>query len=200
MQYKALVALLATTAFAAPAADANPENGNPVMSPQGEILIYSDVPSSILAILETAIPTPWVDSFYSNSAFRSSEINDVMHGAYPAWYSSLPQSVKDWANAAATGESPSSYPPIEMPTAPPCTGSSGVASTSRPSSTPYASASSASTSTSTFIMTTTTGGSSASASGSGSSPTSNAGAPAASGGIAMSLAGAAGILGLALVL
>lgn len=195
MQYKTLVALLlATMALAAPAADSSLENSDSANSPEGEILIYEDVPSSILVVLETAIPTPWVESFYTNSAFRSSEINEVMHGTYPAWYNGLPESVKDWGT-------PSSYFPSEMPTTLPCTGSSGVVSTSRPSSTPLASSSSsASTSSSTRTMTTTAGGSSASESGSGSTPTSNAGAPAAFGGAAMSFAGAAGILGLAIVL
>lgn len=196
MRYKPLsTLLLATTVLAAPAPDTS-------SYPAIEI-IYSDVPSSILTVLETAIPTSWIESIYNDPAFRSAEASDIMHGSYPAWYSSLPESVKDWGTSAAMAEASaySSYMWSEVPHPTPLIGSSVGFSTSGVSSTPLSSTTAASTSTATAVETTTKGGaSSSSTSGSGSSSTSTAGAPAATGGLAMSLAGAAGILGLALAL
>lgn len=211
MHSKTLTTLLITTAaLAAPAPAPEPDTS---AYPSIEI-IYADVPSSILTVLETAIPTPWLESIYSDPAFRSEEASDVMHGTYPAWYNSLPQSVKDWATSAEMSASEYPYPYSsfvwsEVPYPTPLVGSSVGFSTGVVSSTPFPVTPTASTSTATATETTTKGGEggsssassgSGSGSGSGSSSTSTAGAPAATGGVAMSLAGAAGILGLALAL
>lgn len=202
MHYKALSTLvLATAALAAPAPDTSD------YPDYSEIdIVYDDVPSSILSVLETAIPTTWIESIYTDPAFRSEEVSEIMHGTYPAWYNNLPQSVKDWGTSAAMAEASeySSYIWSEVPYPTPLTGSSAGFSTSGVSSTPLSSSATASTSTETATETTTKGGSSdsspSSPSGSSSTSTSTAGAPAATGGVAMSLAGAVGFLGLALAL
>lgn len=209
--YKTLVALLfATAALAAPAADSDPDYSygdyyDSYDNYEDGDLIIEDVPSSILSALETAIPTSWLMSVETNAAFRSAEISDARMGTYPAWYSSLPQSVKDWETSAALAEASelSSYYMTIMPM--PTSGfisvsSSGAISTGSASSTPLTSSASTSTATATETKTAGNSESSSAASPSGSTSTSAAGAPAATGGVAMSLAGAAGILGLALAL
>lgn len=201
MQYKILSAvLLATVALAAPAPDTSDYPTYPGMD-----IIYDDVPSSILSVLETAIPTTWIEAIYTDPAFRSEEANAIMHGTYPAWYNSLPQSVKDWGTSAAMADASdySSYSWSEVPHPTPLTSPGSGSSTSGVSSTLLSVTDTASTSTATATETTTKGGSSgsaASSSASGTTSISTAGAPAATGGVAIGLAGAAGILGLAIAL
>ncbi|KAJ5689551.1 hypothetical protein N7462_003943 [Penicillium macrosclerotiorum] len=190
MQYKALATLFfATAALAAPAAESDSSSSDI------DTAIESDsIPSNILSVLETAVPTTWLDSFYTDAAFQSSEINEILSGTYPAWYSSLPESVKQYATSevlAEASELESYY--TAMPTNTASSSAHGASSSGAVSSTPLT--------TSTSTATTSGSSSSSSASASGeSTSTSTAGAPAATGGIAMSLAGAAGILGLALAL
>ncbi|KAJ5381242.1 uncharacterized protein N7496_003670 [Penicillium cataractarum] len=180
MQYKALATLLfATAALAVPASDATITSDD--LLDDIDLPIETEtIPSGILSVIETAIPSPWYQALETDSAFQSSVLNDLLHSTYPAWYNSLPDSVKSWATAEAP------IPPL-LPL------STGHNSTT--ASTPL-------TLTSTATQTksaTGSGSSSTSASGSGTS-TSTGGAPAATSGLAITLAGAAGVLGLALAL
>lgn len=206
MQYKALATLLfATAALAAPTSDSTisyddylDEIDLPYMT--------ETIPSEILSVIETAIPTTWYQALETDSAFQSSVINDLLHSTYPAWYSSLPESVKSWATVEGEAEvsALSSYF-SDMPTVTPTSGSgSSSGASSTPLSTGHTSTSTSSQLTLTSTATQTKSASSSSstsssASGSGTS-TSTGGAPAATGGLAISLAGAAGVLGLALAL
>lgn len=235
MQYKTFVALLfATAALAAPAADSDLDYGygdsddsydsydsydnydnydnydsydsyDNYDSYEGVNVIVEDVPSSILSVIETAIPTSWLMSVETNAAFRSAEISEARMGTYPAWYSSLPQSVKQWETSAALGEA-SGYPSYYMTILPMPTSafiypsSSDAISKSPASSTPLTGSPSTSTATATATNPAGNSASSSTASQSGSTSTFTGGAPAATGGVAMSFAGAAGILGLALAL
>ncbi|KAJ5461284.1 uncharacterized protein N7458_002836 [Penicillium daleae] len=209
MQYKALATLLfATAALAVPASDTT-------ISPDDLLdditmpIMTETIPSGILSVIETAIPSTWYQALETDSAFQSSVLNDILHSTYPAWYNSLPNSVKSWATAEGEAEfsALSSYF-SGMPTVTPTSGSGSAGSSSHASSTPLStghsstSASTRLTLTSTATQTKTasgSGSSSSSASGSGTS-TSTGGAPAATGGLAISLAGAAGVLGLAFAL
>lgn len=209
--YKTLVALLfATAALAAPAADSDPDYSygdyyDSYDNYEDGDLIIEDVPSSILSALETAIPTSWLMSVETNAAFRSAEISEARMGTYPAWYSSLPESVKQWETSAALGEA-SGYPSYYMTILPMPTSafiypsSSDAISKSPTSSTPLTGSPSTSTPTATATNPAGNSASSSTASQSGSTSTFTGGAPAATGGVAMSFAGAAGILGLALAL
>lgn len=211
MQYKTLAALLFATAAIAQSDSSS--SGSFGEDDSGYSLDVPVPPSSILAVLSTAIPTSWLMSMETDAAYASAQYSKIAEGTYPAWYSSLPESVKEWETSAAMAEASemSSLYGSGMPTMGSITGSmspSGASSTAG-SSTPLTGSSGSSsmaTSTMTMTMTTSTSTSDSSSSGSGSksttggSSTSTAGAPAATGGIAMSLAGAAGILGLALAL
>lgn len=228
MQYKTLAALLfASAALAAPRAQyidgddylnddyhgheispsviAAAENYYGVEVTPSEVAAISDftedTPSSIFSALATAVPTTWIQSMDYSSEFRYSELSEIVRGTYPAWYSTLPQSVKAWATSLAKIEASmyKSSTPYFTSVSTPCA-----------SSTPLGPSYSVSVVTATFTQPATTSSSSSesssssssSSSASGSQPTSisSAGTPAATGGVAMSLAGAAGILGLAMAL
>ncbi|OOQ89851.1 hypothetical protein PEBR_06842 [Penicillium brasilianum] len=209
MQHKVLATLLfATAALAVPASDAT-------ITPD-DLLDYVDlpietetIPSDILSVIETAIPSTWYQALETDSAFQSSVLNDLLHSTYPAWYNSLPDSVKSWATSEGEAEvsALSSYFSA-VPTVTPTSGSNSAGSRSHSSSTPLSTSPSSTTASTPLTLTSTatqtksatsSGSSSTSASGSGTS-SSTGGAPAATGGLAISLAGAAGVLGLALAL
>lgn len=228
MQYKTLAALLFATAAVAQTTESSSSSSSSASSVDnynddiyngdGSSDGYLDVPvppSSILAVLSTAIPTSWLMSMETDAAYASAEYSKIAEGTYPAWYNSLPESVKDWETSAAMAEASeiSSLYGSAMPTMGSITGSmgfTGASSTAGASSTPLTGSSGSSSMVTSTMTTTTTSTStsssdssssgSAAASTTGGSSTSTAGAPAATGGIAISLAGVAGILGLALAL
>ncbi|KAJ5665464.1 uncharacterized protein N7477_007912 [Penicillium maclennaniae] len=222
MQYKTLAALLFATATVAQTTESSSSGSNDdYYGSDGSSDGFLELPippSSILAVLSTAIPTSWLMSMETDAAYASAEYSKIAEGTYPAWYNSLPESVKDWETSAAIAEASamSSLYGSATPTMGSITGSmgaTGASSTAGVSSTPLTGSSGSSTmvtstmtTTTTTTSTTSTSSSDSSSSGSastattGGSSTSTAGAPAATGGIAMSLAGAAGILGLALAL
>lgn len=209
MQYKALATLLFATAAVAVPASAATISSDDLLDNIDLPIETETIPSGILSVIETAIPSTWAQALETNSAFQSSVLNDLLHSTYPAWYNSLPDSVKSWATAEGEAEvsALSSYFSIQ-PTVTPTSGSSAAGSSSHASSTPLATGHNSTTTSTPLTLTSTathitslsgTGSSTSSASHSGTS-TSTAGAPAATGGLAISLAGAAGVLGLALAL
>ncbi|KAJ5895081.1 hypothetical protein N7495_006772 [Penicillium taxi] len=197
MQYK----LLSTLLFIAPAL------ASPVATETesaDSLDIDLGVPSSILAVLETAIP----ESFFTqieDPAYQSSLESDLAAGTYPAWYNSLPESVKAWATSydsdlfgsdvTTTADNTAASTAAATATATGAASSSAVA-TGTADSTAAASSDAATTGTTTGA---TTSGETATKS-TASSSTSTGGAPAATAGVAMSFAGAAGLLGFALAL
>lgn len=204
MQYKTLATLLfATAAIAAPTSE------DPTAS---EIDTY-EIPSSIESVLVTGIPATWLNDFYTNADFQASEISAMEKGDYPAWVTSLPSAAEAYFTSEIQAEiSEYNSEMAAMSTAdaftvsgssseastPLATATSGAVTTSGASST---GSSSDTTSSGSSADTTSTGVSSSGASSSGSATsTSSGGAAAATGGLAMSLAGAAGILGVALAL
>ncbi|KAJ5574009.1 uncharacterized protein N7459_008436 [Penicillium hispanicum] len=192
MQYKTLAALLfATAAVAAPAAQDSSDLED----------LIGDLPSSIVAVLQTAVPTTYIQALYTDPAFASSEVNNIEHGTYPAWYNSLPDSVKGWATTEAQAEASALTSAIGSVTddSSSATGSSSAAASTDASSSGGQTSTATASVTSSGSSSSSSGSSSASSS-SASSSTSSGGAAAATGGVAMSLAGAAGILGLAIAL
>lgn len=135
-------------------------------------------PSSIISVLMTAVPP----SFYSQMGdpdARSSVFNDIHGGHYPDWYNELPNSVKTYISTAYQTDGPS------KPTGDSTTTGSSSSETGSGSSTKEGSSSGSSTdSGSTSSLPSATSESIA-------VPT---------GAVAASLAGVAGVLGLAIVL
>jgi hypothetical protein len=224
MQYKALATLFfAATALAAPA-DSTSTSSSPEFVDSNDLYddylediyddIYEAVPSSILTVLATAIPATWYNDLF-DSASRDSIVSEAMAGTYPAWYNSLPSSVKAWAtNEAFIGISATATQTETADGSTFKTGSTAAASqTSFASETSVASqtpakttsasttpSSSSSQSTSESSSESSSDSSSSSASSSPSPSQSTGGAPAPTGGITMGVAGAAGVLALALAL
>ncbi|KAI2713445.1 hypothetical protein CBS147332_5185 [Penicillium roqueforti] len=219
MQYKVLTTLfLAATALAAPA-DPTATSSGTETADSDETYDISDVPSSIMSVLATAIPASWYDEII-DPASRSVIISEAAAGTYPAWYNALPSSVKAWATsnfddqiagvsatASATGtqvetadssaiETGSTTPSRQTSNAAVTTSASTTAS----GSTSISSSSSDSSSDSSSSIISSPSSDSSSSSSSPSSSQSTGGAPAPTGGIAMGVAGMAGVLALALAL
>ncbi|KAF7713003.1 Uncharacterized protein PECH_007238 [Penicillium ucsense] len=198
MQSKFLAALLfSATALAAPQAGSE--------MPDAAALLDS-VPSSILTVLETAIPASWYQDMM-NSASRDSIMSDIAAGTLPAWYNSLPNSVKAWATSAGNGligdysaatataaawASDASTAVTGMATAVSAAESGASAAASSFASEARSAVSAASTA--------AAAAASSASSAAAASATSTGGAPIATGGVAVGIMGAAGILGLALAL
>ncbi|KAJ5672505.1 hypothetical protein N7507_001632 [Penicillium longicatenatum] len=205
MQYKTLATLLfATAAIAAP----QPED------PTVTELDSDQIPSAIESLLMTAVPSTWINEFYTNADFRMSEISAMQKGDYPEWVTSLPSSAEAYVTSEIqvelseytsmtaamstdniftfSGSSSGSSTPVTMTT-------SGTQTTSGASSTGSSSDTTSSGASSTDAASSGASSSGASSSGAATS-TSTAGAAAATGNLAMSFAGAAGILGVALAL
>ncbi|CAI7672803.1 unnamed protein product [Penicillium palitans] len=214
MQYKSLATLLfPSMAIAAPADTSASVEEN-----------LSDViPPSIAVVLATAVPTSFWAEATNTAAFLSQVEQGIVSNSWPTWYSSLPDSVKEYVTTAVAGYYPSFASSISAEitssggssagpstsSATPTGASTSGASTSGASSSgaPSSGASSSTDSTSatdSSSSSTATGSdaasSSASVSASGSAASTTADGGAAPTGIAMSLAGAAGVLGLALAL
>lgn len=195
MQFKSLAALLfASMAVAAPAEVESRQDSDSDDYGLG-------IPNSILAVVATAVPSSfWAEA--TNSAALLSQVEQgIASNSWPSWYSSLPDSVKEYVTTAVASEYPSFFSSV----------SAEATSTATGATTTDASSSS-STTESTTVLTgsstsaTATGSETASSSGSPSSTTS--GAPestslddaAAPTGVKFGLAGAAGLLGLAIAL
>lgn len=184
-----LALLFSTAAFAMPAPDAT---GIDLDSLDSAI---ENVPSSIAAVLATAVPTAWAMSLATDAAFASSVMAAEAAGTMPAWYSDLPNSVKEYYSTAA--DAALGLTDTATTADATATATAGSSSGSAASGT-TATATDAAT-TATDAATSSSGSSSASGSAQASS-TSTGGAAVATGGLVMSVAGAAGILGLAFAL
>ncbi|KAJ5966292.1 GPI anchored hypothetical protein [Penicillium waksmanii] len=210
MQFKTLAALLfASAALAAPAPDstATAESSSYDDSDDYDSALESiNIPSSVIEILATATAEiAWANSMYTNSDYAQAEVTRVADGKFPSWVTELPESAQTYvenelkAEASAYLASESLTSAATDDTSATETGSSASASSAAVTKT--SSETSTETNTGSSSGTATPSGTASGSSKSGSSTsTSTAGAPAATGGIAMSLAGAAGVLGLALAL
>jgi hypothetical protein len=98
MQFKAFATLL----FAALAV-ANPAPGPAPQADDDLDGLLDSIPSSVLVELMTAIP-PSVIAAFANPTQASSIVNEIDQGHIPDWYSSLPADVKAWASSAAMEE------------------------------------------------------------------------------------------------
>ncbi|GIK06108.1 hypothetical protein Aspvir_001751 [Aspergillus viridinutans] len=171
MQFKALATLLfAALAVANPA----PQDGGDLTD------LLGSIPSSVLAELMTAIP-PSVIAAFANPTSAASIVNEIEQGHIPAWYTSLPDDVKAWASSAAMKEI------AGLSATPTPTGSSAATATGY---TTTAAVTSSSTKTTT----------SSSAGASSTSALTSSHNAAATGAVAISFAGAAGVLAVALAL
>ncbi|KAJ5519949.1 hypothetical protein N7463_000402 [Penicillium fimorum] len=129
------------------------------------------VPTWVADALSSAEPTAWDSSLRSDFAFLSSVLVAENAGTMPAWYSNLPESVQEWESSReAAIVSYAQTATQYWPTFASSYATATASATSTPSSSLEASTSLLST----------------------------GGAPAATGGIFMGLAGAAGLLGLAI--
>ncbi|KAK5789305.1 hypothetical protein VI817_008429 [Penicillium citrinum] len=235
MHLKTLPAFL----LLAPAVLANPVATDAANSDYSGDLDYfqsalDNIPSSILTVLETAVPVSWYMGLM-DPASQSSFLSEASAGVYPDWYSALPSSVIAWASSAAengddflfggatatatatdsasesdsatgsasataSGSKSGSESATVTPTAKTSdTRDSTITGTVSPTDTRATTASSEAKASGTTSNATADASSSA-ASTSASSETSTGGAPLATGSVAMSLAGAAGLLGLVAVL
>ncbi|KAJ5368635.1 uncharacterized protein N7496_008395 [Penicillium cataractarum] len=158
--------------------------------------LVAAIPSSILTVMETAIPASWQDEVLTDPAFRSSVASAAAAGTYPAWYNELPSSVKAWASsnfdAQILGVSTTSQGVASE------TGSYAV--TTGAAATQSVSNASQITSSGSSSADSAVSGSTSASSAAASSAKSTGGAPAPTSGIAMGVAGAAGVLALALAL
>ncbi|KUM57208.1 hypothetical protein ACN42_g9981 [Penicillium freii] len=207
MQYKSLAALLFTSmAMAAPADTSEPAGDS----------ISDIIPPSIAVVLATAVPSSFWAEATNTAAFLSQVEQGMVSNSWPTWYSSLPDSVKEYVTTAVAGYYPSfassisaeitssggssSSPSTASATS---TGASSSGASSSGASSSDASSSTDSTSATDSSSSSTATGSdaaSSSASTSGSAASTTADGGAAPTGIAVSLAGAVGVLGLALAL
>ena len=144
-----------------------------------------DVPSSVVEVLATAIPSTWLQNILTNSAAQTSVLNDIESSKYPDWWSSVPTGVQsylwDLDSSLSVSATPTSGSTVTS------TGSSATATSTSDSDDDDDSSDDSSSS------------SSSSSSGAAASDTSEGAAPAQTG-MAATVAGAAGILGLALAL
>ncbi|KAF4159621.1 hypothetical protein CNMCM6069_001264 [Aspergillus lentulus] len=180
MQFKSLATLL----FAALAV------ANPAPAPQaGDDLnaLMDSIPSSVLGVLMTAIP-PSVISALTDPTQAAGIVQQIEQGQIPDWYNNLPDSVKAWASNAVMAELDG--------VAPTDTASGSPAATPTGSTTTPALTSSPSVTSSGNTKTTSSGSAGAAST---TTPTSTPNA-APTGAVAVSFAGAAGILALALAL
>lgn len=137
----------------------------------------------MVEVLATAVPSTWLQNILTNSAAQTSVLNDLESSKYPDWWSSVPTGVQSYLwdvqsslDASVTPTSGSSGT---------TTGSSATATSTSDSDGDNSDDSSSS--------------SSSSSSGAAASDTSEGAAPAQTA-MAATVAGAAGILGLALAL
>ncbi|KAJ5094294.1 hypothetical protein N7456_010155 [Penicillium angulare] len=162
------------------------------------------VPDSILSVLETAVPVSWYEEIMDPSSL-SSIMNDIEAGTFPAWYNALPSSVKAWAYSEAeldflsiTGADSSSSEATVAPQATATTTPLNVAVTNTAAANVSSGAPTSEVASSSSAKSTSQVSSPSSAS--ASSATSSGGAPVPTTGVAMGLAGVAGLLGLAIAL
>ncbi|KAJ5784491.1 uncharacterized protein N7503_009703 [Penicillium pulvis] len=159
----------------------------------------TSVPNSILTVLETAIPASWYEEIMDASS-RSALISEIEAGTLPAWYNSLPSSVKAWASAqggfAENFVGATTAALDDTTTVKDATPATASAINTATATTTQKKASSNSTATSGATSSSET----STASVSPSTATSTGGAPVATAGVAMGFAGVAGLLGLAIVL
>ncbi|KAJ5623153.1 hypothetical protein N7490_011758 [Penicillium lividum] len=163
MQYKVLTILFATAVLATKSDEITVDTAL-------ESLLA--VPTWVEEAIASAMPTAWASSLEYNSAFRMTEQLAELAGTMPAWYSSLPESVKHFESTRAAAIYSYELTATQ----------NDVFTTSGSHATATATA-------------TATGSSDADA-----TSISTGGAPAATGAVFVGLAGAAGILGLSLAL
>ncbi|KAJ5998481.1 hypothetical protein N7451_006291 [Penicillium sp. IBT 35674x] len=177
MQYQFFALLFPATALAVPALPSTYSESKAESTYAAEIeAILPTYPSWYESVMETAIPTTWEMKYMSDYTFAASVEEAELSGTMPAWWSSLPSDVKYlYTSEEAVFYSKASTITFPLPAT--VTSTSGSSATSESGFTATATASD------------NTG-----------SSTSTGGAPAATGGFLMSISGAAGILGLALVL
>ncbi|GLI72363.1 hypothetical protein PoHVEF18_000535 [Penicillium ochrochloron] len=202
MQFKLISALLfAGTALAAPQGTSTSSSSS---SSGDDSILLDSVPSSILSVIATAIPATWLADIM-DPASSASIMSEIDAGTMPAWYNNLPSSVKAWATSAygfdvtatdsANAATTTAAGAVATATGAATTGSTTGSVESSSAAVSGAVSSAVSSATSAASKATSAAASSAHA-----SATSTGGAPVATGGVAMSIMGAAGILGLALAL
>lgn len=141
----------------------------------------------MVEVLATAVPSTWLQNILTNSAAQTSVLNDLESSKYPDWWSSVPTGVQSYLWDLDSSLSVSATP------------TSGSTSSSTDSSAAATSTSDSDDDNSSDDSSDSSSSSSPSSSGTAGSDTSEGAAPAQTG-MAATVVGAAGILGLALAL
>ncbi|KAJ5782876.1 hypothetical protein N7457_004650 [Penicillium paradoxum] len=175
MQYKTIALLFAVTAWAETETETSPADK---LTDDPILMSLMAVPTWVLDAESSARPSGWEESLRSDFAFASSVMAADNAGTFPAWYSNLPKSVQEYETTHR--EALSAYAQTATQDWITFTDSP---TTATPSATVATSTNTAS-----------------SASGTDATSTSTGGAPAVTGDVLLGLAGAAGILGLAIAL
>ncbi|KAJ5287812.1 hypothetical protein N7478_003498 [Penicillium angulare] len=169
------------------------------------------VPDSILSVLETAVPVSWYEELMDPSSYASI-MSDIEAGTFPAWYIALPSSVKAWAiseaeldflsitDAGSISSEATVAPQATAKTTPLNVAVTNTAAAIVSSVAPTSDVASSSSAKSTSHLSSEASSQASSSSAPASSATSSGGAPVPTTGVAMGLAGIAGLLGLAIAL
>src|SRR4051812_41810896 len=99
--------LFAASALATPAPDTTATadsigteiNSDALAASASAAALIAAIPSSVLTVMETAIPYSWQDEILTDPTFRSSVVSAAAAGTFPAWFNDLPNSVKAWATS-----------------------------------------------------------------------------------------------------
>jgi hypothetical protein len=208
MRSTALVALFFASALAMPqvASEASSSSSSTSESSDSDSSDFSDIvpsyslPSDYMSILETAVPSSW-EYEMENTASAAAVISAAAAGTYPAWYNDLPASIKAVVtslggfDANIVGETGSVTAVATPNSSAPATETAAATTTSDTTVSPVTETQASGTSSAASGTK-----SAASTSADSTSAHSTGGAPVATGSVAMSVAGAAGLVGLALAL
>jgi cobalamin biosynthesis Mg chelatase CobN len=191
MHYNPLALFFAITALAAASDEFSID---PVLES-----IYS-VPTWVVEAINSAEPTAWASSFEYDLAFESSVLVAENAGTMPAWYSNLPESVQVFEATKAAAISSYARTATQDWFTYSDSSATGTATATTATSTTATSTTATSTTATSTTATSTTATSTSSSSDANASSVSTGGAPTASSDIFLGIAGAAGILGLAIAL
>ncbi|KAJ5897233.1 hypothetical protein N7504_007521 [Penicillium tannophilum] len=184
-----------SSGFESSGSESSGSSGSSGSSDTTDTVSVPSLPTDFVSVLETAVPTAW-EYEMMNSASMAAVVSAAAEGIYPTWYDDLPASIK------AIVTSLGGFDEVMVGE----TGSMTVAmstSSSGPSSEPTVATTAASSSGSVVTQTQASATSSMASSSKSSAPasaSSTGGAAMATGAVTMGITGAAGLLGLALVL
>ncbi|GIK07123.1 hypothetical protein Aspvir_002778 [Aspergillus viridinutans] len=207
MQSEALVGLLflLTPALAIPQATSVAYSESSSSSDSSDSADSSDtvsgasLPADYISVLETAVPSSW-EYEMMNPASAAAVMSAAAAGTYPAWYNDLPESIKAVVTALGGFDANIVGETGSMTTAASTSSSGHAAETALATAVSSSTGSDAVETQASTQSSATSGAASSHKSAIPTSASSTGGAPIATGGVAVGVAGAAGLLGLVLAL